>query len=150
MVTYDYSTATCLEGSIANASSSAPQFAVAGLVLEALATRDFDRLDAALDGNAVLCALLPGGYSEWRGAADITAAFERWFGDVDEIEVVDASVDQVGSRLQLRWRVRLRAPRFCDEARLVEQHVYADTTATGRIRSMSLLCSGFCKELFDV
>lgn len=129
---------------------SAPRFAVAGSFLEALAAKDFHRLAAALDADASLSALLPRGYCEWHGAAEIGAVFEKWFGDVDEFEVADAAVGQVGTRLQLRWRVRVRGgPRFGDDAMVVEQHVYADTAQTGRIRSMSLLCSGFCKEHLD-
>jgi hypothetical protein len=129
--------------------SSAPQFAVAGVFLEALAANDFDRLAGVLDDDASLSALLPRGFCEWHGAAEIGEVFERWFGDVEEFEVADASVGQVGARLQLRWRVRLRGTRLGDDPMVVEQHVYADTTATGRIRSMSLLCSGYCKEHRD-
>jgi len=133
-----------------DATLSVPQFAVVGSFLESLAARDFDRVAAALDDDALMSALLLRGFDEWRGAGEITDAFEGWFGDVEEFEVVDASVGQVGSRLQLRWRVRVRGSRFGDEAMVVEQHVYADTGATGGIRSMSLLCSGSCKEHFDV
>ncbi|HEY5014480.1 MAG TPA: nuclear transport factor 2 family protein [Acidimicrobiia bacterium] len=133
-----------------DASPSVPHFAAAGSFLEALAAQDFERLAAALDDDASLSALLPRGFCEWRGAAEIAAMFEKWFGDVDEFEVADAAVGQVGSRLQLRWRMRVRGgPRFGDDAMVVEQHVYADTAPTGRIRSMSLLCSGFCKEHLD-
>jgi SnoaL-like protein len=134
-----------------DASPSAPQFAVAGLLLEAFAAHDFDRLATALDDHASLSALLPRGFDEWNGAAGIRSAFEQWFGDVDEFEVADASVGQVGSRLQLRWRVRVRGgPRFGDEAMVVEQYLYADTAPNGRVRHMSLLCSGFCPEHLDV
>jgi hypothetical protein len=97
-----------------------------------------------------MAALLPRGFDEWHGAAGVTAAFEQWFGGVDEFEVVDASVGQVGSRLQLRWRVKVRGGRRGDEPMIVEQHAYADTAPTGRIRAMSLLCSGFCREHLDV
>ena len=133
-----------------DASHSVPQFAVAGSFLESLAARDFDRLAAALDDDASLSALLPRGFDQWHGAVEIKGAFTGWFGDVDEFEVVDASVGQVGSRLQLRWRVRVRGGRFNDDVMVVEQHVYAKTGATGRICAMSLLCSGFCKEHVDV
>jgi hypothetical protein len=126
-----------------------PQFAVAGSFLEALAAHDFDRLATALADDAALSALLPRGLVEWHGPAEITAAFNGWFGNVDEFEVVDASVGQVGARLQLRWRARVRGARWGDDAMLVEQHVYADTEASGRIKTMRLLCSGYCKEHGD-
>ncbi len=128
------------------ASPSAPQFAVAGSFLEALASRDFDGLVATLDTDASLSALLPRGFCEWNGASEIRGAFTQWFGDLDEFEVADASVGQVGARLQLRWRVHARGGRFGDTAMVVEQQVYADTAPNGRLRSMALLCSGFCTQ----
>ncbi len=131
-------------------SPSGPQFAVAGSFLEALAAHDFDRLAAALDDAASLSALLPRGFREWHGPGEIRAVFELWFGGLSEFEVVDASVGQVGSRLQLRWRVQVRGGRFGDDAMVVEQHVYADAAPSGRIQRMSLLCSGFCKLHLDV
>ncbi len=130
-------------------SPSDPRFAVAGSLLEALAARDFERLAAALDDDASLGALLPRGFCEWHGATEISAMFRQWFGEIEQFEVADASVGQVGSRLQLRWRVRVRGARFGDETMVVEQHVFADTGPSGRIRSMSLLCSGFCSEHLD-
>jgi hypothetical protein len=126
-----------------------PRFAVAGLFLEMLAAGDFGRLAGALDADATLAALLPKGFREWNGAGEICAVFEGWFGDVDDFEVVDASVGQVGSSLQLRWRVRVSGARLGDGARLVEQQVYAETGPSGRIRSLRMLCSGFCPEHLD-
>ena len=127
-----------------------PRFAAAASFLEALAAGDFDRLGQALDDDATMAALLPRGFREWHGADAITGMFTQWFGDVDEFEVADASVGQVGARLQLRWRLRLRGARLGPDPMIVEQHVYATTGNSGRIQSMSLLCSGFCKEHGDV
>ncbi|MGZ4598182.1 MAG: hypothetical protein ACXWCM_00430 [Acidimicrobiales bacterium] len=111
-----------------------------------MAAHEFDQLAAALDVDASLSALLPRGFCEWQGASEICAQFERWFGDVEQYEVVDASVGQVGALLQLTWRLRLEGERLGDGARIVEQHVYATTDVTGRIQRMSLLCSGFWEE----
>jgi ketosteroid isomerase-like protein len=129
--------------------TSTVEFAVAGSWLEALAVSDFTRLTTVLDKDAAFSALLPRGFREWRGAANIAAVFEGWFGDVEQCELIDASVGQVGSRLQMRWQLRLRGPRLGPSACVVEQYAYADTASTGRIQSMRLLCSGFCPEPFD-
>ncbi len=129
---------------------SAPQFAVAGQFIETLAAGDFANLAAALEPDATLSALLPKGFREWQGTEAICGMFERWFGDVDDFEVVDAWVGQVGTRLQLRWRVRVRGDRLGDGAMLVEQHAYADTSPGGRISELRMLCSGFCREQLDV
>jgi hypothetical protein len=126
----------------------APEFAAAGSFLEALAAADFLGLKSVLDEDATLAALLPGGFKEWHGADAIAATFERWFGNVEQCELVDGSLGQVGSRLQLRWQLRLRAERL-GGGRIVEQYAYADTLSTGRIHHMSLLCSGFCDEHLD-
>jgi hypothetical protein len=126
-----------------------PHFAVAGRFLETLAAGDFGLLAGALEGDATMSALLPRGFDEWHGADAICARFEGWFGAVDDFEVVDASVGQVGARLQLRWRVRLRGARFGDAAMVVEQQVYADTGTSGRISNLRLLCSGYCPEQLD-
>ena len=121
-------------------------FAAAGLLLDALAAHDFARVAAALDTDATLSALLPRGFREWAGADAIAGAFETWFGDVDDFEVADASVGQVGALLQMRWRLRVGGGRFGAAQMVIEQHVYAATGKGGRIEKMSLLCSGFWPE----
>jgi hypothetical protein len=70
----------------------------------------------------------------------------RWCGDADEFELVDAMVGEIGPRLHLRWRVRVRNPRLGAGWFVVEQQVYADTDRDGRIAELFLLCSGFCAE----
>ena len=134
---------------ITDTPAAAPHFAVGGSWLEALASSDFDRLGTVLDDKASLAALLPRGFREWRGAAEIAAVFEGWFGDIEQCELIDASLGQVGSRLQMRWQLRLRGARLGDHPRVVEQYAYADTGSSGRIQNMVLLCSGFCTEHFS-
>lgn len=130
-------------------SQSVPHFAVAGVIIDALATQDFARLAEALDGDAQMTALVPKGLRECHGASEVCAMFEKWFGDVDEYAVADASVGAVGALLQMRWRLRLQGPRFGPEPMVVEQHAYAATGASGRIDRISLLCSGFWPEHGD-
>lgn len=132
------------------ATTPAPTVPVADALLVALAGRDFDQLAGALEPDAVLSALLPRGFHEWTGPEQITAAFTRWFGSVDEFELVTTTVGVHGPRLRMIWRARVRGGRFGDGPFVVEQHVYADVGPTGRIGSMALLCSGFTPERADV
>jgi hypothetical protein len=127
-------------------SPTAPQFAMAGLFLEKLATGDFDQLAAALEPDARLSALLPRGPREWEGREAFCDAFTGFFGGMDEYEVLDATIGQVGARLQLRWRLHVRGGRLGPEDFVVEQHGYADAGPTGRIQFMAMVCSGFCRE----
>jgi hypothetical protein len=126
--------------------TSNPHFAVAGALVDALAAGDFDGLAAALDPDATMAALLPRGYVEWHGAGEICATFATWFGNVEEFEVNDATVGQVGELLQLRWRVRVQGDRFGAEPMVAEQCAYASTGPRARIDRIRLLCTGFWNE----
>ena len=129
-----------------SAPADVPLFSVAGAFLEGLAAQDFSRIAAALSDDARLTALVPSGFKQWQGAEQIGATFRRWFGDVDDFDLVDASVGEVGQRLHLRWRARVQAARLGVGWFVVEQQVYADTGSDGRIAELFLLCSGFCRE----
>ena len=113
---------------------------------EPLATGDFSRLAAALEEDVTLRALLPRRFREWEGREAVCEGFTGMLGGMDEYAVLDATVGLIGTRLQLSWRLRVRGGRLGPEVFVVEQQAYADTGPTGRIQSMSLVCSGFCKE----
>jgi hypothetical protein len=123
-----------------------PQFAFAGSFLAGLAAQDFARLGDALTDGVRLRALLPGGFKERAGAEAIAAQFARWFGDTEDFELVEAGVGQVGGRLRLHWRLRLRAERLGTGWFTVEQQAYADTGDGGRIARLDLLCTGYRRE----
>jgi hypothetical protein len=128
------------------AATAAPQFALAGAFLEGLAAQDFTRLGGALAADVRLRALLPRGPREWTGAEVIADQFERWFGDTEDFELLDATVGEVGGRLHLRWRLRLRAQRLGAGWFTVEQQAYADTGGSGHIERLDLLCTGYLPE----
>jgi hypothetical protein len=120
--------------------------AVAGAFLDALAAQNFARVAATLDDAAHLSALLPHGLAAWDGPDQISAAFRRWFGEVDRFELVDAVIGAVGPRLHLRWRVRVQAEARGEGWLVIEQQVYADAGSDGLLTRLALLCSGFHPE----
>ena len=128
------------------AATAVPQFALAGSFLEGLAAQDFAQLGGALAAGARLRALLPPGLMEWTGAEAIAGRFARWFGDTEDFELLEATVGEVGGRLHLHWRLRLRAERLGAGWFTVEQQVYADTDESGRIIRLDLLCTGYRPE----
>jgi len=79
---------------------------------------------------------------QWNG----TAVFASWFGAAKDFEVMDATVGEIGGRLRLSWRVRVRpAPSpGGDGWHVIEQQAYADAGDT--IVGLDLLCSGFRSE----
>lgn len=122
------------------------RWSVGGIFLEALAARDYEQMATTLGANIRFRALLPPGLMQWQGPPQVTEAFRSWFGDADDFEVVDATVGEVGGRLHLSWRIRVRpAPfRIGEGWHVIEQQGYAD--ATDSIETLDLLCSGFHTE----
>ena len=138
---------TTTDPAIRETTAGIPAFAVAGAFLEAFAARDLARIAGTLSEDAEMRALVPRGLKEFAGPDLICGAFRTWFVDVDAFDLLDADIGEVGARLHLRWRVRVRAAeRLGPGSFLVEQQVYADTDGSGRIARITLLCSGYCPE----
>jgi len=129
-----------------NETRTMARWSVGGTFLEALATRDYERMATTLGESIRFRALLPPGPMHWQGPPQVTEAFRSWFGDANDFELVDATVGEIGGRLHLSWRIRLRpAPFGIGEGwHVIEQHGYAD--ATDSIEALDLLCSGFHTE----
>lgn len=127
-------------------SNALARWSVGGIFLEGLANRDFDRLASSLAPGVQCHALLPPGPAEFSGAVAVTEAFSSWFGDAQEFELLDATVGEVGGRLHLAWRLRVRpAPFGIGEGwHVIEQQAYADAGEV--IERLDLLCSGFNPE----
>ena len=125
---------------------SAARWSIGGVLVEAIAERDFDKLAGALSPDVQFRAMLPRGPLELEGASTVAERFAFWFGSAEEFEVVDAAVGEVGGRLHLSWRLRVRpAPNdIGDGWHVIEQQLYAD--ATEAIDRLDLLCSGFHPE----
>jgi hypothetical protein len=130
----------------AQVGSVVPESAPAGSFLAGLAAQDFAQLGGALAADACLRALLPSGLREWAGADAIAHRFERWFGDTEDFELVEATVGEVGGRLHLHWRLRLQAERLGSGWFTIEQQAYVDTDESGRIAGLDLLCTGYLPE----
>ena len=125
---------------------TAARWSVGGVFLEALANRNFEQMAATLAPEVRLRAMLPPGPMNWEGADAVSGVFGSWFGEADDFELVDATVGEVGGRLHLSWRLRVRPAPFDigDGWHVIEQHAYADADDT--IASLDLLCSGFHSE----
>jgi hypothetical protein len=121
------------------------RWSVGGLFLEALAARDFTQMSDCLDDAATMRALLPPGLAQCDSAAQIVDSLRSWFGGAEEFEVLDGTVGEVGGRLHLAWRLRLRPTPWGDNTwHVIEQQAYL--RATERIGAIDLLCSGFQPE----
>lgn len=127
-------------------STTVARWSVGGVFLEALANRDYARLAGSLAPHVRFRAMLPPGPMDWEGADTVSGVFSSWFGSAEDFEVVAAEVGEVGGRLRLSWRLRVRPAPFDigDGWHVIEQQAYADAADT--IESLDLLCSGFHPE----
>ena len=122
------------------------RWSVGGIFLEALATRDYERMATTLASSIRFRALLPPGLMQSQGPPQVVEAFRSWFGHATDYELIDATVGEIGGRLHLSWRIRLRPAPFGTGQgwHVIEQHAYAD--AADSMEALDLLCSGFHVE----
>ena len=122
--------------------SMGTRWSVGGLLLEALAARDFDGMADCFEPTAAMRALLPPGLAECQGADEIVDSLRSWFGGAEDFEVVDGTVGEIGGRVHVAWRLRMRpTPWGADAWHVIEQQAYLQ--AGERIAAIDLLCSGF-------
>ncbi|MET0490467.1 MAG: nuclear transport factor 2 family protein [Acidimicrobiales bacterium] len=126
-----------------------PMAAATQTFFEGLAAQDFELVASTFSDEVHMRALLPGELREFDGVAKVGAAFARWFGNTEAYEIVDTAAGVIGTRLCLRWRVRLQAERLGPGWFVVEQESYADLDDDNRVRGLSLLCSGYLPERPD-
>jgi len=121
--------------------SSIP-YAASGLA-GALVTGDFHRLTTMFVADVHMRALIPPGPVELSGAAAAAAKFASWFGGSKHLESVRTGSDEVGDRLHIFYRLRVK--RSDDPTSIVEQHLFCSLDE-GRITALDLVCSGFRPE----
>jgi hypothetical protein len=111
-------------------------------LLKALAARDFEAMPDCFEADATMRAMLPSGPTEFRGATQIVENLRIWFGGAHEFELLNGTIDEVGDRPHVTWRLRLHPTPWGDDAwHVIEQQAYL--RAGERITSVDLLCSGF-------
>lgn len=123
-----------------------PRWSVGGVFLEGLAAPDFGRLASGLAPGVRVRALLPPGVMECEGPDAVVGAPSSCLGSASEFELVDGAVGEVGGRLHLSWRLRVRPAPFGIGAgwHLIEQQAHAD--GGDSIEHLDLFRSGFQPE----
>jgi TusA-related sulfurtransferase len=107
--------------------------------LDALAVRDFGRIEQLLHPHQRFRGLVPGAVREGATAEETLSWLCRWFGDWEVLDLVQCSVDQVVDRLHLSYRAHVRDQEGWKE---VAQHLYC-SIEHGLMTDIALLCSGF-------
>lgn len=115
--------------------------------LQALLSRDFNKMETYLDPKVRFRTLLPSGYYDSSGPAGVIADLSDWFGSASNFEVLDSQVEKVNDRLRLAYKFRLRPhpehPR--SGWQIIEQQIFCNG-GTEKLTGIDLLCSGFLAE----
>jgi hypothetical protein len=107
--------------------------------VDALAVRDYDAIESTLAPEVRFRALIPPGVREAASRSEARGYVQTWFGDADEFEIIERTIDTVGEVHHAGYRIHLRE----DGVRyVVQQHVFATVSDRG-IETLDLMCSGF-------
>ena len=122
-----------------SASSNGPRD-VAAAFLDAVAAREFTAAQSVLAQDIRFRMLLPSGLMTAEGADATINWFRRWFAGADPFQVETSSVEEIGGRAAVTYRLRLlRANGW----KVIEQHLLLDVGTDGSVEAIDLLCSGF-------
>lgn len=113
-------------------------------LLTALCARDYSRVEQLLHPEVRFRGMLPGGPFENTGARETVARFAWWFGSAHRFEVQHRAAGEVGDRVHLSIRCRLRPlPSDWNAGwHVLEQQMYG-TVVGGQVTALDLLCTGF-------
>lgn len=107
--------------------------------IEALAIRDFARLEKLFDPAIRFRALVPKGVREGATAQDATDWLRLWFETADVFTLEKSSIEQVVDRLYISYLLNLHKPEGWYE---IGQQIYC-TVQNNAISDLALVCSGF-------
>lgn len=112
---------------------------------QALGARDFEALAKWFHTDVRGRLLTPSALAMPLGRAALVNKFRGWFGEVERLELVSASCDQLGARVAIGYRLRVRES---GHWYVVAQQTYS-RLEQGLIAHFDLLCSGFQPESSD-
>lgn len=108
--------------------------------IAALVLQDFTRIVSIFEPQARFRALVPARLCEGNTASEATDWLRRWFGDADEIQVLQSAAHQVFDRLHLNYRLRVHD--VLNGWRVIEQQAYG-SIHDGQVTDLWPVCSGF-------
>lgn len=109
-------------------------------LLDAVAERDFDRIEACFAEDASLRVLTPGPLREFSGAGDAAGRFRFWLEPLEDFELLDGDAEEIADRTRIRYRFRGRDP---EKGWQLNEHTGYAKVTDGRIVAMNVTCTGF-------
>jgi ketosteroid isomerase-like protein len=114
--------------------------AVAGELLDAIAERDFARIEACFAKDAAFQVLTPQQLRQHETAVAVGARYRYWLESFEDFELVDGDVEEIADRVRIRYRFRGRDP---EKGWQLKEHTGYAKMRDGRIVGMNVTCTGF-------
>lgn len=113
---------------------------VCGALLDAIAERDFERIEECFAADASLRVLTPGPLREFSGSAEAVGRYRHWLEPLGHFELLEGDVEEIGDRVRVRYRFR-----GCDPEKgwQLNEHTGYGTVEEGRITALNVTCTGF-------
>jgi len=113
---------------------------IARAYLDAVVTREYERVESLLADDFRLRDLSPPGFTEVSGSGTALSGLREMMDKFDAVRLVESDVYEIGNVTYVRARVHFVHPEA--GARMLEQH-HLLTIADQRIQGIDELCTGF-------
>ena len=114
--------------------------AVCGALLDAIAERDFERIEECFAPDAALRVLTPGPLREFQGAPEAAGRYRYWLEPLEGYELLDGDVEEIADRFRVRYLFRGRDP---EKGWQLNEHTGYGKLESGRISALNVTCTGF-------
>jgi hypothetical protein len=110
-------------------------------LIDGIVAHDWAEIESCFEPDARLRAVVPkeNAFRDRVGGQEAADQIRRWFGEADVTELVSSSVEPMGDRVHISYRIHEHEP---DGWYLVEQQAYITLGDQG-IAYLNLVCSGF-------
>ncbi len=109
-------------------------------LLEAVAARDYEAIEACFAPEATFDVLTPHRLREHRSAGEAAERYRAWLEPLEPFELLERDAVQIADRLRVRYRFRGRDPKSGWQ---LNEHTGYAVVEGGRIASLTLTCAGF-------
>jgi hypothetical protein len=113
---------------------------VAGALLDGIAARSYEQIEACFARDAALRVLTPGPLREFAGARDAAARFRFWLEPLEPFELLEGDTEEIADRVRVRYRFRGRDPA---KGWQLNEHTAYGKVADGSIVFLNVTCTGF-------
>jgi hypothetical protein len=109
-------------------------------LLDAIATRDFDRIRGCFAADAAFAVLTPHRLRTHATAGEAAERYRFWLERLEEYELLDGDVEEIADRVRVRYRFSGRDP---EKGWQVNEHTGYGTVAGDCFLTLNVTCTGF-------